>query len=259
MFGGGGMGRVIVVANQKGGVGKTTTAVNLSACLAYLNRKVLLLDVDPQGNASSGLGINGNNAETSIYEVMVGGIPIERAVVSGPLPMLEVVPSCQRLIGAEIELVGMLARESRLRNSMKEVRDKYDFCMIDCPPSLGLLTVNTLTAADSVLIPVQCEYYALEGIGQLLAAIRLVQQNLNPALRIEGVLLTMYDSRLNLCQQVAAETKKFFAERVYRTIIPRNVRLSEAPGFGKPIILYDPKCPGAQSYMELAKEVIENG
>lgn len=253
------MGRVIAVANQKGGVGKTTTAVNLSACLAYLNRKVLLLDVDPQGNASSGLGINGDSADASIYEVLVGNVPLEKAIVPGPLPMLGVVPSCQKLIGAEIELVGMLARESRLRNSMKEVRDKYDFCILDCPPSLGLLTVNILTAADSVLIPVQCEYYALEGIGQLLAAIRLVQQNLNPALRIEGVLLTMYDSRLNLCQQVAEETKNFFAERVYRTIIPRNVRLSEAPGFGKPIILYDPKCPGAQSYMELAKEVTANG
>ncbi|UCF79810.1 MAG: ParA family protein [Candidatus Eiseniibacteriota bacterium] len=252
------MGRVIAVANQKGGVGKTTTAVNLSACLAQLGKKVLLLDVDPQGNASSGVGINGDDAETSIYEVLVRGADIGDAVVPGPLPMLDVVPSGQRLIGAEIELVGMMARESRLRSTIKDVREKYHFCFMDCPPSLGLLTINTLTAADSVLIPVQCEYYALEGIGQLLGAIRLVQDSLNPGLRIEGVLLTMYDSRLNLCQQVVEETRNFFADRVYRTVIPRNVRLSEAPGFGKPVILYDARCPGAQGYMELAKEVIGN-
>ena len=252
------MGRVIAVANQKGGVGKTTTAVNVAACLAHLGKKVLLLDVDPQGNASSGVGITGGETANCIYEVLVQSVPIEEAIVPGPLPLLDVVPSSQRLVGAEIELVGMLARESRLRNSIKDVRQKYDYCLIDCPPSLGLLTVNTLTAADSVLIPVQCEYYALEGIGQLLGAIKLVQQNLNPGLRIEGVLLTMYDARLNLCQQVADETKSFFAERVYKTVIPRNVRLSEAPGFGKPIILYDPRCPGAQSYLELAKEVMQH-
>jgi len=252
------MGRVIAVANQKGGVGKTTTAVNLAACLAHLGKKVLLLDADPQGNASSGVGIAGGETANCIYEVLVQSVPIEDAIVRGPLPLLDVVPSSQRLVGAEIELVGMLARESRLRNSIKDVRQKYDYCLIDCPPSLGLLTVNTLTASDSVLIPVQCEYYALEGIGQLLGAIKLVQQNLNPGLRIEGVLLTMYDARLNLCQQVADETKSFFAERVYKTVIPRNVRLSEAPGFGKPIILYDPRCPGAQSYVELAKEVMQH-
>jgi chromosome partitioning protein len=252
------MGRVIAVANQKGGVGKTTTAVNLAACLAHLGKKVLLLDADPQGNASSGVGIIGEETPNCIYEVLVQGVSIEDAIVRGPLPLLDVVPSSQRLVGAEIELVGMLARESRLRSSIKDVREKYDYCLIDCPPSLGLLTVNTLTAADSVLIPVQCEYYALEGIGQLLGAIKLVQQNLNPGLRIEGVLLTMYDARLNLCQQVADETKSFFAERVYKTVIPRNVRLSEAPGFGKPIILYDPRCPGAQSYVEVAKEVMQH-
>ncbi|KPJ61296.1 MAG: sporulation initiation inhibitor Soj [Latescibacteria bacterium DG_63] len=253
------MGRVIAVANQKGGVGKTTTAVNLSACLAQLGKKVLLLDVDPQGNASSGVGVNGDDAETSIYEVLVQGADITKAIAPGPLPLLDVVPSGQRLIGAEIELVGMLARESRLRGSIMGVKDKYDFCFLDCPPSLGLITINTLTAADSVLIPVQCEYYALEGIGQLLGAIRLVQENLNPALRIEGVLLTMYDSRLNLSQQVMEETRNFFADRVYRTVIPRNVKLSEAPGFGKPVILYDARCPGAQGYTELAKEVMRNG
>jgi len=252
------MGRVIAVANQKGGVGKTTTAVNLAACLAQLGKKILLLDADPQGNASSGVGVNGDETKNCMYEVLVQNVPIEDAIASGPLPLLDVVPSSQRLVGAEIELVGMLARESRLRNSIKDVRQKYDYCLIDCPPSLGLLTVNTLTASDSVLIPVQCEYYALEGIGQLLGAIKLVQQNLNPGLRIEGVLLTMYDARLNLCQQVADETKSFFAERVYKTVIPRNVRLSEAPGFGKPIILYDPRCPGAQSYVELAKEVMQH-
>ncbi len=253
------MGRVIAVANQKGGVGKTTTAVNLSACLAHLGKKVLLLDVDPQGNASSGVGINGDDAEASIYEVLVRGVELARAITPGPLPGLDVVPSGQRLVGAEIELVGMLARESRLRSMLEGVREKYEFCFLDCPPSLGLLTINTLTAADSVLIPVQCEYYALEGIGQLLGAIRLVQDNLNSGLRIEGVLLTMYDSRLNLCQQVVEETRNFFSDRVYRTVIPRNVRLSEAPGFGKPVILYDARCPGAQGYMELAKEVIGNG
>jgi chromosome partitioning protein len=253
------VGRVIAVANQKGGVGKTTTAVNLSACLAHLGKRVLLLDVDPQGNASSGVGVNGDDAENSIYEVLVRGVDLADAIAKGPLPLLDVVPSGQRLIGAEIELVGMLARESRLRGSIKDVRSAYDFCFLDCPPSLGLLTVNTLTAADSVMIPVQCEYYALEGIGQLLGAIRLVQENLNPGLRIEGVLLTMYDSRLNLCQQVVEETRNFFADRVYHTVIPRNVRLSEAPGFGKPVILYDARCPGAQGYMELAKEVIANG
>ncbi len=252
------MGRVIAVANQKGGVGKTTTAVNLAGCLAHLGQKVLLLDMDPQGNASSGVGINGDDQENCIYEVLVKGMSTDRAITNGPLPLLDVLPSCQRLVGAEIELVGMLARENRLRNSIRDVRHSYEFCLIDCPPSLGLLTVNTLTAADSVLIPVQCEYYALEGIGQLLGAIKLVQQSLNPGLRIEGVLLTMYDSRLNLCQQVAEETKSFFADRVYKTVIPRNVRLSEAPGFGKPIILYDPRCPGAQSYLELAKEVMQH-
>ena len=252
------MGRVIAVANQKGGVGKTATAVNLSACLAQLGKRILLLDVDPQGNASSGVGINGDDAETSIYEVLVQEVDLAKAVTPGPIQGLDVVPSGQRLVGAEIELVGMLARESKLRGVLAGVREDYDFCFLDCPPSLGLLTINTLTAADSVLIPVQCEYYALEGIGQLLGAIRLVQDNLNSGLRIEGVLLTMYDSRLNLCQQVVEETRKFFSDRVYRTVIPRNVRLSEAPGFGKPVILYDAKCPGAQGYMELAKEMIGN-
>ncbi len=250
------MGKVIAIANQKGGVGKTTTAVNLSAFLGVSECRTLLIDIDPQANAGSGLGVAVSEGEPSIYEVLVDDVPIEDCITNTAVPGLDVVPAHQRLVGAEIELVGMMARELKLRKAIESIRVIYDYILIDCPPSLGLLTVNSLAAADSVMIPVQCEYYALEGLSGLLNAIDLVQTNLNPELKIEGVLLTMYDSRLNLSQQVADETRKHFAEKVYTTMIPRNVRLSEAPSFGKPILLYDVLCSGAKSYMELAKEVI---
>ena len=252
------MGRVISIASQKGGVGKTTTAINLGACLAQENRRVLLIDIDPQGSASSGLAVNGNDKKVTTYEALIGQGEIVDAVTPTALPNLELVPTGQRLSGAEVELVGMMARETRLKTCLSKVRDTYDFVLIDSPPSLGLLTVNALTASDSVLIPLQCEYLALEGLTQLIGAIRLVQDHLNPGLRIEGVLLTMFDARLNLSQQVAAEARKFFAERVYKTVIPRNVKLSEAPSFGKPIVLYDPHSTGAESYRDLAREVLNH-
>lgn len=253
-----GMGRIISIASQKGGVGKTTTAVNLGACLAQESRNVLIVDIDPQGNATSGLGINGNTQPRTVYEAIIGHAEISDCVVPTALSSLDMIAAGQSLSGAEVELVGMLARETRLKGCLGPLRERYDFIIVDCPPSLGLLTVNALTASDSVLIPLQCEYLALEGLTSLLSSIRLVQDHLNPGLRIEGVLLTMYDARLNLSQQVADEARKFFAERVYKTIIPRNVRLSEAPSFGKPIVLYDPHSTGADSYRELAREVLAN-
>ena len=253
------MPRTVAVANQKGGVGKTTTAVNLAAALALARRRVLLIDADPQGNAGSGLGYPGVKVTRGIYDVLTSNATLPEVTIDTEVPGLSLVPSGQRLVGAEVELVGVERREYRLKEALRGVEHDFDFILIDAPPSLGFLTINALTAARSVLVPVQCEYYALEGLSHLLGAIRLVQQGLNPELQIEGVLLTMYDNRLNLSQQVLEETRRFFAERVYRTVIPRNVRLSEAPSFGKPVVIYDPQCAGATSYVNLAREVLERG
>ncbi|WP_347548210.1 AAA family ATPase [Pseudalkalibacillus hwajinpoensis] len=253
------MANIIAVANQKGGVGKTTTSVNISACLAYLGRKVLLVDIDPQGNATSGVGIEKGGIEHCVYNILVDDMEAEDIIQETIVENLHVIPSTIQLAGAEIELVPTISRELRLKRALTKVEKKYDYIIIDCPPSLGLLTINSLTAANAVLIPVQCEYYALEGLSQLLNTVRLVQKHLNTDLKIEGVLLTMLDARTNLGIQVIEEVKKYFQEKVYRAIIPRNVRLSEAPSHGKPIIVYDPKSRGAEVYLELAKEVLDNG
>jgi chromosome partitioning protein len=249
--------RVIGIVNQKGGVGKTTTAVNLAACLAVAERRTLLIDLDPQGNATSGLGIDKTALETNIYDVLVGGAPLRSAVGPTAIPYLEILPATVDLFGAEIELVSVIGREHRLASALVGQTEGYEYVLVDCPPSLGLLTVNALTAVDSVLIPIQCEYYALEGLSQLLGTIRIVQKSLNPGLTIEGVVLTMYDQRLNLARQVEEEAVEYFGEKVYSTVIPRNVRLSEAPSFGQPVILYDILSAGAVSYMKLAEELIE--
>lgn len=252
------MGRIIAVANQKGGVGKTTTAVNLASSLAEIGQKVLLLDVDPQGNATSGLGVDRKQLPVSIYDVLVEGLPMEQALTQTSVPGLSLLPATIDLAGAEIELVAAISRETKLKKAVQPIRDHFDFILIDCPPSLGLLTINALTAADSLLIPIQCEYYALEGLSQLMNTFKLVQSHLNSDLEIEGVLLTMFDGRTNLSIQVADEVKRFFRGKVYSSVISRNVRLSEAPSHGKPISQYDPACKGAEAYAELAREVLES-
>lgn len=250
------MSRIIAVANQKGGVGKTTTSINLASGLAVAEKKTLLIDIDPQANTTSGVGLEKASIDISIYDVLIGRNNIVDVIMPTSLSFLNVVPSSIALVGAEVEMVPMLSRESILSSVLAPIVDNYDYIIIDCPPSLGLLTINGLTAAGSILIPIQCEYYALEGLSQLLHTIELVQKNLNPSLEIEGVLLTMFDRRLNLARQVANEARKFFNGRVYETVINRNVRLSEAPSFGKPIILYDILSTGAENYMALTKEVL---
>lgn len=253
------MGKIIAVTNQKGGVGKTTSTVNLGASLASLGNRVLLVDIDPQGNATSGVGVNKGDLDECVYNVLVEDAEATAVCVPTEVENLSIIPATIQLAGAEIELVPTMSREVKLKRALHEVKDDYDYILIDCPPSLGLLTINALTASDSVLIPVQCEYYALEGLSQLLNTIRLVQKHLNKELMIEGVLLTMLDARTNLGIQVIEEVKMYFGDKVYNAVIPRNVRLGEAPSHGKPITVYDPKSKGAEVYLELAKEVMEVG
>ena len=250
------MAKIISIANQKGGVGKTTTAVNLSACIAQKGKKVLLIDIDPQGSATSGLGISNANSK-SIYNVLVDEDNIKNIITPTMIKKLDVCPSNINLAGAEIELVSMVSRETRLKNALEEVKEVYDYIFIDCPPSLGLITLNAFTASDSVLVPIQCEYYALEGLGQLINTINLVQKHLNKGLVIEGVVLTMFDVRTNLSTQVSEEVEKYFGNQVFQTIIPRNIRLSEAPSHGLPITLYDSNSKGAETYKNLAKELLK--
>lgn len=251
------MGKVISIANQKGGVGKTTTAINLAASLAAVEHPTLVIDIDPQSNTTSGLGIDAKTVSNSVYEMMIGSADIDDTIRKTELDFLDLVPAHINLVGAEIEMIDREERERILKKAIEGVRDKYDFVIIDCPPSLGLLTINALTASDSIVIPVQCEYFALEGLGQLLNTIKIVRQHLNPQLDIEGVLLTMYDTRTRLSNQVADEVKRYFDDRVFKAVIARNVRLAEAPSFGKPALLYDSTSIGAKNYLALAREIIK--
>lgn len=253
------MGKIIAITNQKGGVGKTTSTVNLGASLAKLGKKILLVDIDPQGNATSGVGVNKGDVDKCVYNVLVEDLDAQKVIVPTIVDKLHIIPATIQLAGAEIELVSTISREVKLKKALSPLKSSYDYIIIDCPPSLGLLTINALTASDSVLIPVQCEYYALEGLSQLLNTVRLVQKHLNKELMIEGVLLTMFDARTNLGVQVIEEVKMYFQDKVYDSIIPRNVRLGEAPSHGQPITVYDPKSKGAEVYLELAKEVMSVG
>ncbi|VAX30623.1 Chromosome (plasmid) partitioning protein ParA [hydrothermal vent metagenome] len=253
------MGRIVAIANQKGGVGKTTTAINLAASLALAEKDILIIDADPQGNSSSGLGIDRNNLEGTLYDVFVGRAGMEDVIVGTEVEKLSIAPSSIDLLAVEVELVDRPGRETVLAEALRTIAGRFEYIIVDCPPSLGLLTLNALVAANSVLVPVQCEYYALEGLGLLTRTVNLVRDSYNPALQIEGILLTMFDSRNSLSQQVAQEVKKHFGDVVYSTVIPRNVTLSEAPGFGKPVMLYDARSRGAQSYFQLAKEILSEG
>ncbi|HMB20046.1 MAG TPA: AAA family ATPase [Spirochaetota bacterium] len=253
------MGRVISVSNQKGGVGKTTTTVNLASFLAEKGKRVLIVDIDPQANAGYGIGINVEEMNTTVYEVMIGELPIREAIFESSIANLYIIPSNIHLSGAQVDLLSLEGREFMLKKAINEIKNDFDYILIDCPPSLGLLTLNSMVASDTVLIPLQCEYYALEGLSQLLKIISMVQDSLNPQLQIEGVVLTMYDSRTNLSQQVVSDVQEFFKEKVFDAIIPRNVKLSESPSFGRPINMYDRHSTGSESYEKLAEEVIKNG
>ena len=250
--------KVIALANQKGGVGKTTTTVNLAACLAKLGKKVLLVDIDPQGNTTSGFGIDKGYLKKSTYNVIVEDVPLEDIIIKTEYDNLWIAPATIELAGAEIELVSQMSREMKLKRSLDRIKNDYDYILIDCPPSLGLITLNALAAASSIIIPIQCEFYALEGVAQLMNTVDLVQRNINPILKIEGVVMTMFDSRVNLASAVVEEVKKYFTTKLYNTLIPRNVRLSEAPSYGKPVIYYDLKSKGAEAYLSLAKEVVSD-